>query len=237
MRTWTDGERAVAAVADGHGHHSHFRSDVGAALAVDIAVEELRGVMDALADVEPAVDVARGAMEAIVDRWVAAVGRHIEDEPFTDDELVRGAAYAPTRPYGTTLVTVAVAGEVMVVAQIGDGDVVLVDRGGRAVRPLPDDPRLDGVHTSSLCQADPVADLRVAALDARAEDVALAMLLTDGYGKAQQGPDWCERTGRLVAAYVEEHGVEALADELPGWLEEAALVGGDDTTMAVLRRS
>ena len=41
--TWADGDAAVIAVADGHGHHLHFRSDVGADLAAALRVDALQG--------------------------------------------------------------------------------------------------------------------------------------------------------------------------------------------------
>ena len=50
--TWTDGRQAVAAVADGHGHKAHFRSDIGSALAAVSAVEEMRRVVGDLSDPE-----------------------------------------------------------------------------------------------------------------------------------------------------------------------------------------
>ena len=160
--TWSDGAQAVAAVADGHGHKAHFRSDIGSALAAVSAVEELRRVLGDLTDPEAAGDVVTAAAAAIVDSWVTKVRHHIEANPFdvAADERHAAAVHDPLRPYGTTLLAAAVSGDLLVVLQIGDGDAVLVTDQGEALRAVADDPQLDGMHTSSLCEPQPLRALR-----------------------------------------------------------------------------
>lgn len=228
--TWADGDRAVIAVADGHGHHAHFRSDTGAALAVVGAVEGMRRVLGDLDEVETAADVVRAAFADIVEAWRDGVRQHAAAHPFerAEDDLLR--------PYGTTLLVTAIAGDVLVVAQIGDGDAVLVDSRGEVFRPIPDDPFHDGVHTSSLCQADPMSALHVAAFDTRVEDIVLGFLCTDGFGKARADRRWWEQTGRQLAEHARTHGADWIDEQLPGWLQDPARIGGDDTTMALLVR-
>lgn len=235
--TWADADRTVIAVADGHGHHAHFRSDVGASLAVATAVEEVRRVLDELTDVELAADVVRGACAAVVASWTARVHEHVAGHPFTDEQLALGAGADPLRPYGSTLLVLAVSGDLLVVAQIGDGDAVLVDSRGEAFRPLPDDPFHDGVHTSSLCQADPMAALHLAVYDTAVEDISLGFLCTDGFGKSRASADWWQRTGQQLWEYAGEHGLGWISEHLPGWLAEPARVGGDDTTLALVVRT
>ena len=54
VRTWTSGSASVVALADGHGHHLHFRSDVGSALAARCAVEALSAALPTWDDAEAA---------------------------------------------------------------------------------------------------------------------------------------------------------------------------------------
>lgn len=238
---WTDGARAVVAVADGHGHRDHFRSDVGAELAVDAALEVLRGHLDATDAADAAggagaVDAGRLAAE-IVARWRERVGAHAAAHPWPAGDSAPGSD--GLRPYGTTLVAVAVVGGVVVVLQVGDGDVVVVDGTGRAHRPLPDDPALDGVRTHSLCQPDPLSGLRSAVLAVGGPGepgIALVYLCTDGFGVARVETDWWRTTGEQLHELTRRHGVDWVAERLPGWLEEPARVGGDDTTLALLVR-
>lgn len=231
--TWSDGDQAVVAVADGHGHRAHFRSDTGAALAAVSAVEELRRVLPDLTDPGTAGALVTKAAAAIVDTWVAKVTHHVEANPFS-------GATAPTdplQPYGTTLLAAAVNGDLMVFLQIGDGDAVVVSTRGEAARAVPDDPDLDGIHTSSLCQPDPLRSLRTGVVDVRVEDVALAFLCTDGFGTSRVDADgWWRQTGEQLVDFGRTRGLDWIAAQLPDWLEEPARIGGDDTSMAILVR-
>lgn len=236
VRTWSSGSASVVALADGHGHHLHFRSDVGSALAARCAVEALSAALPTWDDAEAARAAAPQLAADVVAAWRDAVAAHVEENPLaaTDPDVVRAD---PALAYGTTLVAVAASERLVLALQIGDGDIVFVRAGGESFRPLPDDDTLDGVHTSSLCQDDPVADLRHAALDPEGDDVVLAYLCTDGFGKARVESTWWRETGEQLLGLVHEHGVGWVAEQLPSWLEEPALVGGDDTTLAVLCRT
>lgn len=237
--TWSDGAQAVAAVADGHGHKAHFRSDTGSALAAVSAVEELRRVVGDLVDPETAGDIVTTAAAAIVDNWVTKVRHHIEANPFdVGDERHAAAIHDPLRPYGTTLLAAAVSGDLLVVLQIGDGDAVLVTDQGEALRAVADDPDLDGLHTSSLCEPEPLRALRTAVIDTRVEDVALAFLCTDGFGTSRVDAEgWWRQTGEQLVDFGRSRGLDWIRDQLPAWLEEPAQIGGDDTSMVIIARS
>ncbi|WP_408898798.1 protein phosphatase 2C domain-containing protein [Nocardioides sp. R1-1] len=239
--TWTDptGGHAVLAVADGHGHEQHFRSDTGAALAVVSAVEELRRILpDLQAADENARDLVVRAGAGLVGTWTAKVEHHLAANPFSPAEEELGASADPLRAYGSTILAAAAAGEVMVFLQIGDGDSVLVSADGVASRPLPEDPDLDGVHTSSLCQPRPLDALRVGVVDGAAERAALAFLCSDGFGRSRvDAQGWWRQTGEQLLEFTRERGLDWVREQLPSWLAEPALVGGDDTTMAVLVRN
>lgn len=242
--TWTDPEQgyAVAAVADGHGHHAHFRSDTGAAMAVVSAVEELRRILRPAVEAGPdraAVhDLLRAAAAGLVDTWTAKVRHHAEANPFTEAELAVSAAADPLRPYGSTILAAAALPGLVLLLQIGDGDTVLVTSTGEAARPLPEDGDLDGVHTSSLCQPRPLDALRIAVLDVAERDVALVYLTTDGFGRPRvDASGWWRETGEQLLGFCRSHGLNWVRDQLPDWLAEPARVGGDDTTMALVVRS
>lgn len=244
--SWSDYEagQAVIAVADGHGHRLHFRSDTGAALAVICAVEELRRILVELAtlgdgaDHGAALDLVRTAGAALVDNWVAKVEHHIEAHPYSPAEDELGASADPLRAYGSTILATAAVGDLVVFLQIGDGDSVLVSAAGEASRPLPEDPDLDGLHTSSLCQVRPVDALRVAVVDVRVDDVALIFLCTDGFGRSRVDADgWWRQTGEQLLDFSRSRGLVWVREQLPDWLAEPAKIGGDDTTMALMVRS
>src|SRR6201981_1788674 len=104
------GAGMVAAVADGHGHARHFRSARGARLAVSIACQ-------AAADLAARPDGLPAAPEELRRLLVPA-------EPFTGGEEVVRRGDDATIPYGTTLLVAIGMGERLLLAQIGDGDIV-----------------------------------------------------------------------------------------------------------------
>ena len=238
-RTWSAGEGAVIAVADGHGYHLHFRSDVGAELAAECALDGLRTALPSFTDAHTARAALPGVVAGIVDSWYAAVAAHVANSPYAANDAVdTGTAYGSRQPYGSTLLALAVTDSVLVSFQIGDGDTVAVRSNGEAFRPLAEDDAHDGVHTASLCQPEPLAAMRYVVIDLTNDDVELAFLCTDGFGSSRVDTSgWWRETGTQLVGFVRDHGLVWVTDQLPSWLEEPALVGGDDTTLALLTRT
>jgi serine/threonine protein phosphatase PrpC len=224
-----DGDVWVVAVADGHGGARYVRSELGARVAVDVAVEV---VSDALAGRADPVTVVREVVPRIVDQWRTRVTTDARQRPFTDAELVRGAGGVTA--YGATLLVAVVGEHGVVVAQVGDGDV-LVRSHGFATRPVPGDERLVANETTSLCLDTAVDDFRYAVVPDSAEP-DLVLLATDGYGNSFAEADWWHGLVDDLAASVARSGFDRVADELPGWLEESARVGGDDVSAVLLVR-
>lgn len=232
VRTWAQDGTAVAAVADGHGHRDHFRSDIGAQLATQAATDALVAALPGFTDSAAAHRALPDVAARLLEDWLRRVGEHTAAHPFQVDQP------DPLRPYGTTLLAMAVTGDVLAMLQIGDGDTVVVSGDGHAARPLPEDPFLDGVRTASLCQPDPLSALRVAAIDVRTDDVVLAFQCTDGFGASRvDAQGWWQQTGEELVRFTRDRGLPWVAEQLPVWLEEPARVGGDDTTLALLART
>src|SRR6516165_8599627 len=128
----------VAAVADGHGHARHFRSARGARLAVSIACQAAAdlatrpGGLPALPD-----DLRHLLVPDIVTQWRDAVHRDVTAEPFTRAEESVRRSDDVTIPYGTTLLVAIGAGERLLLAQIGDGDIVCIRPDGTALLAVP----------------------------------------------------------------------------------------------------
>jgi protein phosphatase 2C-like protein len=227
----------VAAVADGHGHARHFRSDCGARLAVSIACQAAAdlaagpGGLPALPD-----DLRHLLVPGIVTRWRDAVHRDVAAEPFTRaEESVRRGDDA-TIPYGTTLLVAIGAGERLLLAQIGDGDIVCIRPDGTALLAVPGDPLLDGRHTTSLCSHRAGDSFRVAAVDLAGTAVLAALLATDGYGNAQVAQAWESVVSAEFAGPIATRPLSWMASQLQAQAGQCASVDGsaDDTTLALL---
>jgi Protein phosphatase 2C len=234
-------EAVVAAVADGHGHRRHFRSATGAALAVDVACEaaaELAARLDAFEAAEQLEAEALGTLvPAITERWRAAVAEDLADRPFTDEEqAIRVRGDDPLIAFGSTLLLAVAGWRWLVLVQIGDGDIVGIAPGGRALLPVPSDPSLDGLQTTSLCAPRAEEDFRVAVVDLSLTALLGVLLATDGYGNAQAEESWAEAVSADLAVMISGQPPEWLAAQLPGWASRCASAGGsgDDTTVALL---
>ena len=235
------GGGVVVAVADGHGAVRHFRSSTGSMLAVRAAcgvVQELTAEASA-----PWTDGVAGSLRdqlprAIVTRWRELVARHLELHPFTADELsaLEIAGDRPEIPYGSTLLVAVIAGGWLVCAQIGDGDMLAVRPDGHGWTPVAGDERLDGFHTTSLCQAGAVGSFRTAAYDLQTEPLLALLLGTDGYGNAQASDPWQPEVAKDIAKLAARHDYRWFDRQLPVWAERCASAegSGDDTTIALL---
>jgi hypothetical protein len=227
----------VAAVADGHGHARHFRSARGAQLAVSIAcraVGDLTGRPGGL----PAApeELRRLLVPDIVTQWRDAVHRDVAAEPFTGAEEATRRGDDATIPYGTTLLVAIGMGERLLLAQIGDGDIVCIRPDGTALLAVPGDPLLDGRHTTSLCSQGAGHSFRVAGVDLTATAVLAALLATDGYGNAQVAQVWESVVSAELAGLITTRPMSWMASQLQAQAGQCASVDGsaDDTTLALL---
>ena len=234
----------VVTVADGHGDPRHFRSGRGSRLAVDVACElgsRAGAPITAAAGAEAVRQVLTGwLVPGIVEGWRAAVAGDLAQHPLSAAELAQRHPGDPAViAYGSTLLLAVRAGRWLALAQIGDGDVLLVGGDGRATLPVPSDPSLRGRYTTSLCQEDAPAHFRVATVDLEAAAAEVLLLATDGFGNAQSSEPWQPGVGSDLLAFAREHGVEWLGLQLPAWAERCASAegSGDDTTLALLVRS
>ncbi len=234
-------DAVVAAVADGHGHRRHFRSARGAALAVAVACEagaELAARLDAFEAAEQLESEALGTLvPAITGRWRAAVAGDLAAQPFTDGEqAIRARGDDPLIAYGSTLLLAIAGWRWLVLVQIGDGDIVGVQPGGRALLPVPSDPSLDGLQTTSLCGPRAEEEFRAAVVDLSHTAMLGVLLATDGYGNAQAADPWADAVSADLATLIGGQPPEWMAAQLPTWAARCASADGsaDDTTLALL---
>ena len=244
------GLRAVVAVSDGHGGARHFRSQVGASLAANTAVNVLyEDLSSMLAEVPPPDSPGErvaGILNRIVADWRSAVLSDLSNNPFLESELgalEKGEGDAarasveqdPLLAYGATLLAAAVADEFVLYLQLGDGDILAIEDAGATTRPVPADHRLIANHTTSLCQESALADTRFAL---SREIPALILLSTDGYANSFRSDADFLKIGADYLEIIRQQGLETVADQLPETLSAASTEGsGDDITLGILYRA
>jgi Protein phosphatase 2C len=247
-----DGQSVIVAVADGHGSALHFRSGTGSRFAVEAAESVLRD-LDAALRAGAEMDAAREewVRREIVSRWRTACLADADANPFTNAEELRlngvGARdqiFDRALPYGSTLLAGLATDRMLLVLQIGDGDIIAVDSSGVQIRPFPRDSRHVANLTTSLCLPDAVDDIRVLVMPSGGGpdgaggvgEPVLILFATDGYANSFASADAFERVvGTQILAQVRERGLAWVAQVLPRSLKAAAERGsGDDVTLAIL---
>jgi hypothetical protein len=220
----------VAAVADGLGDPACDRAGTGSALAVRSAIDELLAFFQAHAK-SPApqqlmADFRADFPRRVTRRWRSYIAADLETRSEDPGPLCER--------YGTTLGAALVTDEVILLGQIGDGDIRLVRPGGEYDAPFRPDPELIGSATWSLASRDAVLRWQTAAFE-RSEGAAL-LIATDGLPDAfGDGEEYARFTESLVGR-IREFGIEQVASSLPGWLDHYSQTGsGDDVTLAIVR--
>lgn len=252
----------AVAVADGHGNKRHFRSVRGAGLAVSIGLQAGAELMDGLAVLDRGDTLLAGGhprtpdgptppdfaerlegemrrqlVPAIVTRWREAVRADLDVHPLTgEEEGQRAPGDGELIAYGSTLLLALVWRHWLILAQIGDGDVIGVRPDGSPLRPVPGDPILDGNQTTSLCGPAPEGDFRVRAVDLEQTPLLALLIATDGYGNAQAADPWPEAVSADLAEMIGERDSDWFGEKLPEWARRCASAegSGDDTTIALL---
>jgi len=233
----------VVAVADGHGDSRHFRSDRGAKMAVAAGASAMRdwsaGISGRPAEIK--LSAQRSLVPVVVAQWKAAVAADLAEEQFTVAEtaMLADLALPPQTAYGSTLLIGAFTGGYAVFAQIGDGNIVAVRPDGEAISPVPEDSGLDGIHTTSLCQADAAAAFRIGVIQLAARPLFAALLATDGFGNAQVEDPWQPNLAADLVRFGLDHDQSWFASQVPDWAAQCASSGGsgDDSTIALVINS
>ncbi len=254
ITTWSppDGRPlpAIIAVADGHGGARHFRSAIGARAGVNTAtavLHELAGAIDAANVHERSRLAAVDIPVRIASRWAAHVRGLLAETPLIEAELraledaegpaARAAVQAdPLLAYGATLLAAMVTERCVVLTQLGDGDILTVGPDGATTRPLPQDERLIGSRTTSLCQPGAENDFRSIVLTPERAPLSLILLSTDGYANSFKTNADFLQVGSDFLEMIHREGIEAVGAQLPGILLHASENGsGDDITLGLMQ--
>ncbi len=109
----------ILVVSDGHGSSKYFRSDVGARLAVNVAISVMSDYIKSGEDTSSCSDGS--ISKKLCSAWKDAVADHVENNPLTQDELgtlVQKEGLSanelvekePVIAYGATVLAVAAVG-------------------------------------------------------------------------------------------------------------------------------
>ena len=236
-RIYTAKDIAIAAVSDGHGSEKHFRSDAGSDMATRVAIRsimdfvERNGGLDKMFR-DDAKNAARRIAGNIICSWNEEIDAHMMYAPFTDEEHATSRKYGgiPTESvYGATLIVAAVTGRGLFGLQIGDGSFAAAER-GKMFFPMPEDERLVGNLTTSLCDNDAIGSFR---WFYRAGSYSSVILSSDGLINSFKSSEDFLHFGNRLAAAVASKQTNELAEHLA---ERSKCGSRDDISVAVLTK-
>ena len=139
------------------------------------------------------------------------------------------------RLYGTTLIGVLVTESFIFAFQIGDGDIVLVDKD--SISKVVETEKILGVETHSLSKIDAwrKAVSVIRRKDAEADKPYLYMLTTDGFANSYISDEEYEKSCRDYYDMIGTHGFDAVCSNMEKWLSETSELGcGDDITLVLI---
>lgn len=209
---------AVAAVSDGHGSEKHFRSAAGSEMATRVAIRsicdfnERNGGLDGIFLENPR-NAARRIAANIICGWNSEIAAHIGLFPLNAGERAVYDKYGGISNevmYGATLIVGCMTEKGCFGLQIGDGDFCAMDN-GKMISPVPDDPKLVGNLTTSLCDSDAISGFRFFYRQDRFSGIVLS---SDGLINSFLNEDDFFSFGNRVLNAVRDGTAKALGEHL-----------------------
>lgn len=210
---------AVATVADGHGSEKHFRSAAGSEMATRIAIRSICDFCernDGLDHIFPdnPDNTARRIAANIICGWNSEIAAHIKLLPLNDREKAITEKYGgiPNEVmYGATLIVAGMTENICFGLQIGDGSFCALDK-GEMTFPMPEDAKLVGNLTTSLCDNDAIGNFRY--FCRTGGGISGVMLSSDGLINSFLNEGDFLKFGRRVLTAVEDGATSPLAEHL-----------------------
>ena len=232
---------AILSVADGHGSDSCPYSQTGSQIAVNVFcdimaefcmkyhddMERLFIYLNREADTKIAKSIDMSWKERVLNHHKLqkrAIPTNCSGE--TDNGMVY-------QQYGTTLLGMVLTSKFIFVFQLGDGNILYVDK--KSVRPVLETEKILGVETHSLSKKDAWKNAVTCVVNIviEPEKPYMYVLTTDGMANSFISEVEYHKSCREYFETIVEHGVENVKENLKGWLIETSTLGCGDDISAV----
>lgn len=237
-----DGAVAIA-VADGHGSRECPYSKSGSSIAVNVFCRQMAELYAVYrADLQKLLTYLNREGETKIAQIIDAEWKRRvlnvhkkQKRKFLLNASGEKDKEAIYKQYGTTLVGVLLTPGFVFALQIGDGDIMCVDKEKTGALLAAD--KILGTETHSLSKMD--AWKQAVSVVARRETAikppALLMLSTDGFSNSYKNEQEFEKTCMEYFRTVEQYGPDAIKQNLKNWLTETSEQGcGDDITLIMI---
>lgn len=253
---WEIGEGScqtiILAVSDGHGSESHFRSQIGARLAVEATKKSFGILLKNIDNLKTYSSIKSWAEKHlpinIYKFWKDSVADHIYNHQFETNELsqlkekvsiikLKQIILDPIRAYGATIMGVMITDDFIICIQLGDGDIVFVSDNGDTTKPIPEDERIWGNYTTSLCSRKAWKDFYVHFHPINNTIPALIMVSTDGLSNSYPDEkDFINLSSKFLES-IRSDGIKKVDEGLEDWLKDVSCEGSeDDITLGLIFR-
>lgn len=172
-----EGKKAYfSVVCDGHGGSDYMRSNIGSELGVKVAGEYIvkflqKATKNMLNNDQHYGRQLRYLSEMILKNWREAVKNHLDENPFTEDELAGVSEKAKKRytmleqekfysAYGTTMIAAGYTEDYAFALHLGDGKCISVDKDGNFEQLVPWDENCFLNATTSMCDSSAINEFR-----------------------------------------------------------------------------
>lgn len=236
--SYSDFERKIVAVCDGHGGEIYVRSHKGSKFASMAFLREMINLKSSVLRRIGEEAVRNSLCQSILDEWKRQVNEDIVAHPFRgkelkalDEEQIALLKENPIKAYGTTLNGAMIFQNQVVCVSIGDGGLFLVKNGEVASAfPESEDEPVANL-TYSMCGKDAIAHMHAGVFNACSVDAVIAC--TDGVlGAYQSDEDFNEFFLRPTVRYL----LEGRACEVKDFISALGIQKGigDDVSLAVI---
>jgi hypothetical protein len=254
----TKNQVKILSIADGHGGANHFRSNIGSQVATKVSVNvfsNLFGKVDLThLSIMHLKDIIRYSIPRhIVRKWNEMVTSHLVKNPISDIELkkefgeyrpemLNSISANPRMIYGSTSMTIVITNNIIICIQIGDGDILIVDRARKLVRPfIHDTPPTDKCNisclneTNSLCMNNSWEKYSVEIYPLEELQPRLVLASTDGYSNSFGNLNGFLKIGTDYLDILDNKGPVHLKKTLSQILSKTSDNGsGDDITLGFI---
>ncbi len=243
------------AIADGHGGSPCFRSEIGSQIAVDVTCRVLKQNIKKVNDFDglsfnskcdiSATDnkkyssnieykkFAKCTLMDIDKTWTQEVMKHMENNKFEYEQLSKLSKDKqkmldknPFLAYGTTIMGVLIAKDVVVFVNIGDGSFLIMENDSNVVQ-YKSGSSVFGNETESL--AMPAAYKEGKIIVYPSGELNSFLISTDGYVNSFKNTNEFSKVLSDLKNLREKHGIDEIKNNWGKWLEETSKDGsGDD---------
>lgn len=243
------GEVTILALADGHGSDVHFRSNVGASIAVDVAIRKIKELLIN----HPLSYFTKSRINKLpsdlVDSWRMEIMDFHQKNEITrkEQELINSLGIEFSKNdleflysfYGCTLLSVVITDEYMINIQLGDGDIVCVDKLMKTNYPIHIEEEMLGDAVYSMCMKNAGKYFLISVNDLFDDQLVpeLIMVTSDGYKNSFVDEDNFFQAAIDYLALFDSYSGEKIQKNLSRFLENTTTEGaGDDVSIGLLKR-